>query len=538
MSSANHPSTNDAGVAFRPARMMRTLALACLGAALALAVMLTVWGPMPARAQALEGWSDPIRLSTWGGNAGEANMVSDTSGRINAFWAERTFDTDRSLIYYSQFDGRSWTEPNAIYASWPGTPINSMAVALDPDNEFHLVWTEGLGGPVFQSRAALEEAGSARAWSEPENIGLPAKELEMGVDKIGTIHIVYLVTDAEAPGIYYTQSQNQGRAWTYPLAIDPDKPSTAVPDKVDLALDDQGGVHVVWSYSDESSGTLLGRWIRYSHLLSASETWSTPETMDMVEFGEEFLHIPQPGIAVVGSTVHVIWGATHNREPGVTGGRGGGASSGEPDASVNRFHRMSEDRGVTWGEAQPVFGDLLGQALGDGLAVDGDGRLHFASQLRWPQGVYHAIWNGSEWSTPDMVYLIRQDSDEEFLDRVHAHRTRIAVFAGGHLVVTFTPPDGTAQSVLYAMHELVPLDELPSLVTDVPATKTAPAPTGESTTAPAASAEAPVFSPSALDSAEPTPAQRESPAEPLWVGLLATAAVISLFVVVRTIRRR
>lgn len=472
------------------------------------------------------GWTEPIQLSGPAGDASEAHLVADQYGGLNAFWTEFSFESDRTLIYYSRFDGQSWTEPNDVYVSWPDIPIDSIAAAIDLDDTLHLIWTEGLAGPVFHSSAELSEAQSARAWSDARNIGLPAKTVELQIDDSGIMHVVYLSTADEFPGIFYTSSHVNGRLWSYPVQLDPDRPSTAIPDSVDLAVDGGAGLHAVWSYADPSSGSEFGRWVRYSRKLSGEGSWSTPQTIDMVDFSEEFLRSPRPSIAVIGETVHIIWGATHDRQPDV--------------ASINRFHSLSNDLGATWSDPVPVLGSLVGQAGGDGIAVDGAGRLHFASQLRWPQAIYQATWDQS-WSEPQIVYLIREGSQDEFRDRIHAHFVRIDVIQGNLLVLIFRTPREAVQGILYAMSR--PMTEVehveprsigPLLGTPVGATAavTPVSESGPQTPHPTESTEVP------LDTTELNTSPDPMPVEPMWVGVIPVVLLLAGVIAYRKILHR
>ncbi len=383
-----------------------------------------------------EMWPDPVQLSSPRGSAGEAYMVPDAYGGLNVFWAEWIFDSNRSLIYYSRFDGTTWTEPIDIYASWEATEISSIAVAIDHVDNLHLIWSEGPSGPVFHSKAPLKDAGDARSWSDPRSLGIPAKAIELEIDGSGTAHAVYIVTEGEFPGVYHIQTHVSGRMWSYPQRVDDDIPSAAVPDSLDLTMDHRGGLHAVWSYVDAGGDTLFGRSVRYSQKLAGSTEWGFHQSIDGVGFQEEYLRSPRPKIAVTKDMVHVIWGATHNREPGI--------------ASINRYQRFSENLGISWGEATPILGDLVGQAGGDGVAIDGSDRLHFASQLRWPQAIYHVTWAEGTWGEPQIAYEIRDASTEEVGDRVHAHFVRIGVIQGNVLVLIFRTAREAPQGVLYA----------------------------------------------------------------------------------------
>jgi hypothetical protein len=368
-------------------------------------------------------------------------MLSDGFGFVHVFWAESGFDHQRSLIYYASYDGESWSTPADIYASFPGIAIDELAGAVDEEGYLHLMWSEGLTGPLMYSRAAISEASSAREWLEPVRIEAAAARLELAVDQAGRIHAVYADFNGEVPGIYYFFSENQGKTWTYPTWLDPDIPATAVPSWLDMAVDELDGIHLVWSYNDESFLQPQGRWVRYSHSLDGGETWSDPFSPDFADEEVDELRLAHPGIVISGEEVHLVWSGNSDTE---------------------REHRFSLDRGLTWSETELIFEGLEGQAIGDGLASDGLGRIHFAGQIRWPMAIYHAVWESGSWSEPGIVYLIRQDTNDEIAGRIAAHNVRLAVHNGNQLVMTFTTEPTAPQLVLYAMQTR--LDEVPETV--------------------------------------------------------------------------
>jgi hypothetical protein len=119
------------------------------------------------------------------------------------------------------------------------------------------------------------------------------------------------------------------------------------------------------------------------------------------------------------------------------------------DETTHREHRYSRDAGQTWSPVTAIFGDLHGQAEGDGLAVDALGRVHYVGQIRYPQGLYHAFWDDGRWSRPNLFYQIDLDSTDPLAGQIHAHSVRLAVRAGHQLVTTFYH---RSEPVLYAMH--------------------------------------------------------------------------------------
>ncbi|MGH2535876.1 MAG: hypothetical protein ACRDHL_00610, partial [Candidatus Promineifilaceae bacterium] len=101
-----------------------------------------------------------------------------------------------------------------------------------------------------------------------------------------------------------------------------------------------------------------------------------------------------------------------------------------------------------------------------------------------PQGIYHAVWDGAEWSPPELIYFIREEPEDNQVTEgetnasiaeafpegiVHAHATHAAVRLGHHLVLTFTDPPPAAERRLFVTQKS--LDDLPA---DAPATTAGP----------------------------------------------------------------
>jgi hypothetical protein len=257
------------------------------------------------------------------------------------------------------------------------------------------------------------------------------------------LHLLY-INQVEEPGVFYIRSENQGAAWSEPIWLDPDILPNHIPDSLSFELDDTGSLHAVWFYGalDDSRPD----WVRYSHSLDGGTTWSLPYLLDRdVEEADHHLTSAGPVMAVVGQNVHVIWAA----------------------GSLNyRHHRFSADAGRTWSAPERLFGTLNGQA-GDGMAIDGNGRVHYVAQIRYPQAVYHAYWDQKQWTLPSLVYLL-SETGEPLGDRVHAHDTHIVVRAGNQLVMTFGDPPAEPDRRLFAMHRILddvtPLASVPTPV--------------------------------------------------------------------------
>jgi hypothetical protein len=422
---------------------------------LALGVVLLLSAVWIASAQAqVQGdqWSQPYRLSSGAGKSSEGNCVADQYGYVHCFWTE-TLDSDQStIIQYARFDGTSWTTPNSIYVT--GHEIENVSPVVDQQGTLHIAWSESYRGPVYYTHAPANDAISARSWARPIRISIPASTLRLRIDAHGVLHMLY-INQVLNPGVFYVRSADQGATWTPPVWLDPDILPNHVPDSLNFELDDKGGLHAVWVYGALDQDVQPDR-VRYAHSLDGGHTWSAPFLIDQVDAeASHFLAAAAPRMIVQGQTVHVLWAAG--------------------DQSY-RYHRYSTDAGQTWTTPQRLFGTLNGQA-GDGLAIDGAGRVHYFAQIRYPQGIYHMIWDGTQWSQPSLIYLILlgEDPNEVMGDRIHAHDTLPVVRDGNQLVLTFADGPADPHRQLYEMH---------SLLNDVAPQATVPAPLASATAAP------------------------------------------------------
>jgi hypothetical protein len=226
---------------------------------------------------------------------------------------------------------------------------------------------------------------------------------------------------------------------------------------------------------------------------------------------DHLLTVASPVMIVSGQTVHVIWAA---------------------GSLPYRYHRYSTDGGQTWSAPRRFFGDLHGQAF-DGLTIDGVGRVHFFSQIRYPVGIYHGYWDSDHWTSPSLVYLI---AEEDFADgvnaRIHAHGINPVVRAGNQLLITFGDGPADPNRRLFAMYRtLQDISPVAATPTRSESSALVPAPTTADTTPtpePTATAE-PMF--------EAVPAvpidSVADPSEALRVALLPIFLLIGSAFVIR-----
>ncbi len=459
-------------------------------------------------------WSQPFRLSSEQGKSSEASLVADPYGFVHVFWAEEMPD-GRTLVQYARFDGQTWSYPVDIYVAGLNNPINSISSFVDANGMLRVIWSEGLFPKFLRyTYAPATDALSSSKWAKPNQFRLPIEQVDLLVDDEGVFHVIYTDTDEDGHGVFYIQSRDQAQSWSNPLWLDPDTPADLFPDKLTFALDDAGGMHAVWFYKtfEESKGD----WVRYIHSLDQGATWSAPFTLAKNSEGADELNaFAAPVMTVSGQTIHAIWA-------------GGDL--------LYRHYRSSSDAGKTWTEPIRILGELNGQAF-DGIAVDGLGRPHFISQIRFPVGIYHSVLNNNKWTFPELIYFIRFSNADKSEDLVEAHATFPKVRLGNQIVLTFTDPPPDENRGLYVMTTF--LDDVPPLTpafTPTPALTATPVVTGVVETA---------TTPLATDVPTATPVQGDvgtqsigSPNQALVLGMVFSFVLVVGVLVLRQLLRR
>lgn len=422
-----------------------------VGAMLWLVISLLV--PVGAMAQVADpAWSPPYLLSTSTGEVpfyAHASAV-DKYGNLHAVWSERSVFDDTYAIYHAYYDGERWTKPIDVYAAGPGMLIGRISLATHED-DLYVAWTSGALSDIGFMRANVFDAvnDAARAWSEQENIDGDVFEVTLLADD-AALHIVYSQYFSGRRGIFHRSSEDGGTTWTEAEQIDLDIPGNFAPQEFDVILDDAGGLHLVWFYTEPEEPGVPGRVVQYAHSLDGGANWSTPIVVDeesLLEGQEHSVFLPRPRITSDGETITIVWGA------------------GSP-GSIQRYYVVSADRGLTWTNRVRIdaYGRLNGQA-GDALLTDSQGRIHHLAQIRYPQAIYQGVSEAGRWSPAKRVYQIKAGSDEPYTG-VHAHNIDAVLRAGNELAMFFTPPPTNDEEIqLYVMQTTVedlPGQELPA----------------------------------------------------------------------------
>jgi hypothetical protein len=356
---------------------------------------------VPAQAQDTS-WTEPVRLSDekW---AWFPVAAVDPSGVVHVAWSCTRAEGDQAekpdALFYTRWDGVSWSPPVDVLLSPEGRPIQNPAMAADMVGNLHIIWTDSLS--LFYSQARASDAGTALAWMPPialAYVGYGAATI--AADGTGTVHVVYPDPDT---GVYYLRSFDGGGTWSQPEEIWQASMGHVGASAARVAVDAKGTIHVVWTQIPLPDGyPPLG--VFYSQSVNGGETWSAP----LQVAGEDYA---EGNILTIGEqSVHLTW---HGRA-----GVGG------------TFHQWSMDGGQTWSVPTKLL-EGGGITREPALAIDSAGVVHLAAV--GSEGISYTYWQDGKWAMPMTVEATTVNGI--FYEPHHA---TLVVSRGNHLVLVWT----------------------------------------------------------------------------------------------------
>ncbi len=409
-------------------------------------------------------WSAPVALSESLSDPGVPAVVADEEGRVHALWSElETPEGSTTVLWYARWDRDRWSRATVILSS-PEGGARDPTLALSGEY-LHALWSGGPNGRIWYSRAFVRDAYASGGWSEPRTLSdsdtLAAVDVAgrpSAVAAAGSLHAVYAVPVNEGRGIFYTASDDGGETWGPPVAVfDAAAEGWATVDDPQLAVDLQGGLHVVWIRpalsADEPSQGVYYAWSR-----DGGETWSDP--LSVAEGAYAWPQVSVNGL----NQVHLLWqdvsrdGAWWHRWLGDASSQVGG----------------TEDW-AGWGRNEQVIGlrDVAGPL---GLAPDGDGRLHVtglrAGDMSAPALVY-VVWDGERWEQQEPQELELEPGKAGAAAALQPEVGRLDIVFGARAPTA----EGTPQTELWHTgREVTPAAAIRVVLPEEPVTPT-PSPT-------------------------------------------------------------
>jgi hypothetical protein len=350
---------------------------------LVLASLLGTWPLEKSTAQADPSaikWSEPIMLSNPTVDAWPPSMATDSAGNIHVIWSQTmTADPppgEGDTLFYTRFDGNSWTKPTDIIVS----PIGSTEwsdITTSPDGMVHVIWgTGGEDSRLMYAHAPACCAEDIQQWSKPIIIYMPILQSPVIVaDQQGHLHIAY--ASRESHSIIYQRSDDGGKTWNPQVTLPSGtRQSDEEPIWPRLSVDGKGRVHLVWSVIPWPGRTVL-----YARSEDGGNTWDDPIIIDSnsrpdyrPDYGPIVLNIAAFG----DGEIHMMW-------------------DGAP--TVERNHIWSSDGGANWTQPEIVFPEVsrTGRSGYNHMVKDSNGILHAVS-IHPVDPARHSTWDGNNWS--------------------------------------------------------------------------------------------------------------------------------------------
>jgi len=345
-------------------------------------------------------WTEPAVISAPPGFSWFPDLAVDVFGSVHVVWCNTIpLEKKRGLqeqVHYTQWNGESWSPPNDIVPI--SADIVRNAIAADLKGNVHLLF----GGSVYDTlalyyqNAPASEAWSAAAWSAPHRINQGASYMgDMAVDSRGVVHVVYddMINPPDADevtesDIFYRHSSDDGQTWSVPTRLYLEPQITSARPCLEIDRDDV--IHVTW---DEGWARLAGATSdpSYGVYTSSSDggvTWAPTTVITYPDLTVAQLTVGSNGEG----RIMLVWRST---------------------LRDTILYQWSTDHGKSW-TSPAVLPRVFARPWATpfdmyDMATDSAGNIHLlvvgrrSNEQNALLGVYHLVWDGTNWSTPTQI---------------------------------------------------------------------------------------------------------------------------------------
>lgn len=220
-------------------------------------------------------WSAPATIAT--GNYHELpSLAADTSGNVYLVWNADT-NPDAWQIYYSKYNGTSWSSALAISGANPSDTAWDAKIAIDSSGNPNVAYTFIPAGVGCNCRYIYYTNYNGASWSAPVSLS-QAGALDyypaIAADSTGKVHVVWRNVGPAAINPYQIRHRVwNGSSWSSETSISnifiENQESTPR-----IAVDKNNNAHVVWQEGDIRLGPLSVMYSKWS-----GTSWSSPFTV-------------------------------------------------------------------------------------------------------------------------------------------------------------------------------------------------------------------------------------------------------------------
>jgi len=239
-------------------------------------------------------WSALQRLTWNSGDSDLPSIATDISNRVHVAWYERN-SLDNEIFYKRSTDGGvTWLGTTRL--TWSGGLTFTPSIATDSGKVVHVVWHHyaSTDFEIYYKRSTDGGAtwsGITRlTWNTGDSIGA-----SVAVDSNKRIHVAW---DYGAPGlrnVYYKRSTDGGYSWSGITRL---TWSSGDSHRLNLAIDTINRIHIVWEYNTPSNYEIF-----YKLSDNSGVSWSGAQRLTWNSGASEHPDIA----ADPNNDIHVIW---------------------------------------------------------------------------------------------------------------------------------------------------------------------------------------------------------------------------------------
>ena len=364
-----------------------------------------------------EDWTAPVNLSHSGGST-NPSIVGSADGVIHVVWE----DVYASSAYVRGEAGL-WEPPVPVELPFRGL---SYRLAAGKNDLIHALWIDDEGS-LFYKGVRGAEFGNGASWEGASWLASSVLTFDVAVDDENQIHLVFVrgedLQDFSS-GIYYARSDASRENWSLePVYLSryfrsltdtgEDDRSTipaSEPTHVDIEtsqIDGTTPVYITWDIP------ALKR-VFFTRSRDAGRSWDEPVEVDGPDLNAPYASPRQINISANGRSLLLLWQAS------------------ESGGSCTQVYQSSNDGGDTWNGSGAVFKELgsCPEAI-QNFAVPEGLTLFFATVQNQ---VYLLAWDGEQWSLPQGQLSLNNFLDQETYNLVE-YGCRQAALVGGQLIV-------------------------------------------------------------------------------------------------------
>lgn len=299
-------------------------------------------------------------------------VVVDSEQKVHLFWTEfSTMDQVVPAVFHAELLQGEWSQPKTVLLEPSGATPNGLNVSADQTGNLYVLFT-GANNTLYFSKVQADKAGQPLAWLYPQAIASALLHPGMFVDASGAIHVAYPLLE----GVFYMTSKDGGEHWSLPTGVSAPQSYSNAPDYVQVAVDQQGGIHVVWTEFQLPRGWPPAG-LYYSHSFDGGKTWSEPHQFTSKESAQINLVISPSG------EIHVGWN--------------GWAALG------GRYHSLSTDGGDSWSSTRAVIPAGIGGISGyPDLVFDAADTLYYVVPA-YDDAIVVIPWQNGLWGNEQRI---------------------------------------------------------------------------------------------------------------------------------------